>query len=110
MDIKEVWHNIINDLREGSEELPTVPSNTAQPKWFMAYLEEGDVYVDNAINHTPRTNISTRRKIKFSDFYLVASYYERWVKGETGIRNEVSSKSWHSAYILGLISKHYKTA
>ena len=108
MNIKDVWSDITTALREESIEIPTVPSNTAQPKWFIVYLESGRIYVDNAITHTPRTNISTRRKIKFDDFYLVASYYDRWAKGEIGVRHEVSRKSRNTAYIFGLISKFYK--
>lgn len=103
MSAESTWNKIIATLRDTHMEISTVPSNNRKPLWFAAYVENGDLYVQNATIHKPSTNISQRRKITKRDFETVYPYYHRWASGETYLRQEVRTLSRNTAYIFALI-------
>lgn len=105
MSAGKVWGNIISNLSEGPVEASTIPSNNRKPLWLTAYIENGILFVDNAVIHRPSTKMSRRRRISKKDFDTVYSYYHRWANGERHLRQEVRTLSRNTAYIFGLISK-----
>lgn len=105
MSADQVWRNIISSLNETSAEISTVPSNNKEPLWFNAFIENGDLFVQNSANYRPSTQMSKRRKISKKDFDTVYSYYHRWANGERYLRQEVRTLSRNTAYIFALISK-----
>lgn len=104
MSIDSVWSNIVLRLKENPADVRTVPSNKKQPLWFNAYIENGNLFVHNAISHKPSTEMSQRRKISKKDFEIVYSYYYPWSNGERHLRQEVRMLSRNTAYIFGLIA------
>lgn len=105
MSADRVWSNIMTNLKEMPSEVSTVPSNNKEPLWFIAFIENGDLFVKNAVNHRPSTKMSKSRKISKKDFDIVYSYYHRWANGERYLRQEVRTLSRNTAYIFALISK-----
>jgi hypothetical protein len=106
MNAESTWNNIIDLLKEAAAEVVTVPSNNKAPLWFNAYVENGDLFVQNSISHKPSTMMSQRRKISKIDFETVYFYYHRWANGERHLRQEVRTLSRNTAYIFALISKY----
>lgn len=105
MNVDNVWNNIITSLKEKSVDVVTVPSNKKEPLWFNAYIENENLFVQNAISCCPSTQMSQSRKISKKDFDIVYSYYRRWSDGEIHLRREVSMLSRNTAYIFGLIAR-----
>lgn len=62
--------------------------------------------MNKAIENSPSSKISNQRQISKKELLFVYSYYDRWVNGEVGIRQEVSSKSRNTAYIFAIIDKY----
>lgn len=105
MSADQVWSEIMTSLNGKSIELSTIPSNNKEPLWLTAFIENEDLFVNNAVNHKPSTKMSVKRKISKKDFDTVYSYYHRWANGERYLRQEVRILSRNTAYIFALISK-----
>jgi len=110
MIAESLYTKIVNELRAQPTELPTVPSNKTTPKWFRAYIEDGDIYVESAKVNRPSSNMSMRRIISAKDFVKVYSYYDEWANGNTKAKQEAVSESLNSAYIFALIAKYREGA
>ena len=109
MNASNLWNKLLNLAKQSDFEIHTVPQNKSIPLWFQVRVQGDSLIIHNASSHSPSVKLSNERKISFKDFEFVYSYYDRWLKGETGIRHEVSRKSQNTAYIFGLIheaSKH----
>lgn len=100
-----LWDKICSELHSAPVEFVTVPSNKKEQLWFIAYVDNGVVYVDNSRTKKPSTKMSQRRKISRDDFLTVYAYYHRWANGERHLRQEVRSLSRNTAYIFGLVAK-----
>ncbi|MEN0648120.1 hypothetical protein NSQ82_03580 [Caldifermentibacillus hisashii] len=100
MNGEALWNRITSCLSSSGEEIQTTTG-----LWFSASSRDGKLYVDRAIYNSPSSKLSMKRTISKKDFLFVHSYYDRWVKGEMGVRQEVSRKSRNTAYILALIDK-----
>lgn len=101
MSGEALWSRIIDVIPFSGEEIQTTTG-----LWFKASSISGRLYVDNAVDHAPSSELSMQRAISKKDFMLVCSYYDRWVNGEVGVRHEVSRKSRNTAYIFALIDKY----
>lgn len=96
-----LWSRIVAVIPASGEEIQTTTG-----LWFKALSIDGRLYVDKAVDQAPSSELSMQRSISKKDFLLVHSYYDRWVKGEVGVRHEVSRKSRNTAYIFALIDKY----
>ena len=103
MNFEKTWSNMIAQLSENPVEVPTAPSNTRHPVWFNACIDNGELYIQNAISHTPSTQLPQRRKITKSAFATIHAYYVRWMNGEKDIRHEARTQSMNTTYIFALI-------
>jgi len=101
MNGETLWDRILSSLSSSEEELKTTTG-----RWFRAFSLSDKLFVDRAQNHTPSSELSMKRSISKKDFLIVYSYYDRWVNGETGVRQEVIGKSRNTAYIFALIDKY----
>jgi hypothetical protein len=99
-----IWDKVISGLSDKPIEIQTIPSNNRQPLWFSAYLESGNIIVENARLHTPSIRVSKLRKIGKDVFLKVYPFYSRWANGEKHLRQEVREISWNTAYIFALIN------
>ncbi|MEH7178276.1 hypothetical protein [Neobacillus vireti] len=50
------------------------------------------------------------KTITFKDLEHVYQYYERWLNGDTGSRQEAAKKSQNTAYIFALIAEANKAS
>ena len=99
MSAETTWSKIITQIKASPIELPTTPSDKREPLWFRAYMEKGDLYIDNAVNHKPPTKMSMRRKISENDFARVYPYAQLRAKGDNSKYHEVTHLSKNTAYI-----------
>lgn len=106
MNGEQLWSKINQSIGNEQIDIKTVPSNNRSPLWYIAYIENGNLYVDNSINRVPSTKMTGRRIITKDDFLTVFQYYHRWANGETNLRQEVRAMSRNTAYIFGLIAKY----
>ncbi|MBU8917580.1 hypothetical protein BGM25_16220 [Bacillus sp. FJAT-29953] len=104
MDAKTLWEKLINKARVTEFEIHTVPQNSSTPLWFQVGGQGSYLVISKARSNSPSVNLSNDRRISFKDFEFVHGFYERWQKGETGVRQEVSRKSQNTAYIFALIA------
>lgn len=98
MNSEQLWNSIVFGLSSSEEELQTTTG-----LWFRASSENDKLFVEQAVNHSPSSDLTKPRTISKRDFSFVHSYYDRWTNGEIGIRHEVSRKSRNTAYIFALI-------
>lgn len=101
MDGETLWNRIIEQLPLSGEEMQTTTG-----LWFNASSYNGRLYINKAEEHVPSSEISIQRSISKKNFILVYPYYNLWVNGESGIRQEVNRKSRNSAYIFALLDKY----
>lgn len=97
----DIWKRIIMQTSNGGDELQTKTG-----LWFRATSGENTVYVSSAKNHTPSSKISAIRPISKYEFLRVYDYYDRWISGEHGVRQEARNISKNTAYIFALIKKY----
>lgn len=97
MDGQLFWSKIIAQLTDGKE------IQTTRGLWFRAFVVNNNLYIDQAIDEIPSSQISKRRMITKKDFLFVYSYYEAWASGERGITQTVSKQSQNVSYIFAII-------
>jgi hypothetical protein len=100
MNGEAIWDRVTSIITINGIELQTITG-----RWFRVSCDKGKLFVDEATSHIPSSKLSIRRPISKNDFLLVYSYYDSWINGETGVRQEVSRKSRNTAYIFALIEK-----
>jgi hypothetical protein len=108
MEAANLWGYLLQKARLGEFEIKTVPQIKSIPLWFLVGSQGDYLIIKNAYDNVPSVKLSNERKISFKDFEFVLGYYERWKKGEAGIRHEVSRKSRNTAYIFALITEATK--
>lgn len=99
MNGEELWNIVISRILSTEKEL-----QTKRGFWFRVISKGGKLYVDKAVQNSPSSKITKQRPISKKDFIFVFSYYERWVRGEAGIREEVAQKSQNTSYIFAIIN------
>ncbi len=52
---------LVNNLSDNPRDISTKPITNRVGKWFYAYVEDGNVIVDAAREHTPKCSISKPR-------------------------------------------------
>ena len=110
MNPRDAWQRILSKAEGRTYEIPTTPQNRRIPKWFSVSKDGDSVLVANAKEKAPSVSLTHERRITFSDFESIFSYYEIRKSGAKGISGEVASKSMNSAYIFALIDDAHNTA
>ncbi|MCM3768758.1 hypothetical protein [Neobacillus niacini] len=104
MEAKVLWSNLLKQAQEAEFEIHTIPQNQRTRLWFQVEVQGNYLVISKAKRNSPSARLSMERKISYKDFEFVFRYYERWLKGEPGVRQEVAQKSQNTAYIFALIS------
>ena len=104
MSFKREWSIIINKLMDNSVELCTVPKIKKQPVWFSVSTDGDHIFINNANNHKPSSNLSKERILTYQNFEQVYPFYLKREKGEP-VSKEVSSITLNQVYYFSLI-KH----
>jgi hypothetical protein len=108
MQPKQLWDDLLSRSKESEFEISTVPQTKSVPLWFVVKVVGDYLVIKNAKYNVPSVKLSHERKISYKDFELVFGYYDRWRRGETGVRKEVSRKSQNTAYIFAMIAEAKK--
>jgi hypothetical protein len=108
MNAQILWDKIQEKARLSELEIQTVPQVRRDPLWFQVSTQGNYLIIRKAKDNRPSVNLSFDRKISYRDFEFVCGYYERWLKGEKGVRHEVSRKSRNTAYIFALVAEAAK--
>jgi hypothetical protein len=103
-----LWNHLRAKASLSEFEIHTVPQNKSVPLWFLVGKKDKHLVIKKAKLHSPSVKISMDRTITFKDFEYVYRYYERWLKGDTGSRQEAVKKSQNTAYIFALIAEASK--
>ena len=101
------WLKIINDLRSDPRDLHTTPKTNKKPLWFFACTDGTFIYVSNAKNHSPSTNISVTRKLGYAEFERIFPIHLRRERGESiSIEAALATKNqvyWYSIFNFCLL-------
>jgi hypothetical protein len=108
LNAREIWNYLLKRVNESEFEIHTVPKNRRKPRWFVVIGKDESIIIQEAKINRPSVELSTERKLTFKDFEFVYSYYDRWLTGEVGVRQEVTRSSRNTAYILALIADSRK--
>lgn len=101
----KLWNKIISTLLDNPEELVTIKQDGTKGIWFLASVNNGDLYINNAKINKPSSNLAAERRITEAEFLRTYPYYFRWRNYENGIRQEaISLASQNTSYIFALIS------
>lgn len=111
-DKKEImWSDVVNAYVNNARDVKTdpkphkVPNYTTNPKglWFYVYAEKGNIYIENARNHSNSSRISGRRKLENEKFDAMLSLYERRKKGEA-VSQEATDTTRNQVYWYGIFA------
>jgi len=101
-----LWKKILETLgRDGRDIEIYALQPRGETKYFHAKSEGRVIKVDKAKNHFPSSKISAHRQVKFDDFVDIANLYNDYVKGKTGIREEMRDNCHNTSYIISLINE-----
>jgi len=100
---KESWNKILETLGKDIEISSLQPRG--KTKYFHAKREGFVIKVDKAENHSPSSKISSERQINFDEFVYIANLYNDYIRGKTGIRQEMRDNCHNTSYILSLINE-----
>ncbi|MDD4543268.1 MAG: hypothetical protein PHY13_05825 [Clostridia bacterium] len=101
MNGESLWEKICNQLSINGEEL-----HTTTGLWFLALSLSDAIIVDRALDHKPSSRLAMKRFISKEEFLNVYPYYELWIKGIPGIRQEARDISQNTSYIFSLIENY----
>lgn len=99
--MENVLRNIVLNLKNNPRDLKTVPLK-GEGKWFYAYEDKGDIYVDSAIEHNPSCSIAIRRKLQQKEFELIYKIYLRRENGEQ-VSQEATEVTRNQVYWYSII-------
>jgi hypothetical protein len=95
--MQNIWLKIIKDLSYNPRDLHTVPKINKKPLWFYAYSDGNFIYIDNAKEHLPSSNISGIRKLSLSEFERMYPIHKRREQGES-VSKEAQKASINQVY------------
>jgi len=101
MTSENLWERICSQLSETGDELQTTTG-----LWFSTLSASDIIIVGKAIKHKPSCRIAMERVISREEFLNVYPYYESWIKGIPGIRQEARDISQNTSYIFALIKEY----
>ena len=102
------WEQIFSSYTNNPRDVKTVPFHR-DGIWFYVYVENDNVYVKNARNHTDSSNIKIRRKIEKEKLDAMLSLYHRRKKVNLFRRKQKKSQSIRftgTAYLLIWVRKN----
>ena len=96
------WEQIFSSYTNNPRDGKTVPLHM-DGIWFYVYVENDNVYVKNARNHTDSSNIKNRRKIEKEKLDVMLSLYHRRKKGES-VSQEAKEITINQVYWYGIFA------
>ncbi len=81
IDREITWKEIVLSYRNHPRDVKTIPLYR-EGIWFYVYVENGDVYLENAKNHVNSSNMKVRRKLDKKKFDTMVEIYGQRLRGE----------------------------
>ena len=101
--MKDVWVKILNDLLKGSKELPTTPKTNKAPVWFLASTDGEKIYINEAVENKPSSNLKSRRVLTYKNFEDIYPIHLRRESGEK-VSKEATDATRNQVYYFSLIN------
>lgn len=98
------WNKIVDKLKDGSVELPTVPKTNRTPVWFVATTDGDKIYINKSLQNGPSCSLKMQRILDHSTFQKIYPLYLKRENGEQ-VSQEATSITVNSGYYYSLI-KH----
>jgi len=92
----EILDKILCDLLNSPRDLKTIPLER-DGRWFYAYVNNGNIYVDKAKTKTPSSELKQPQKLKHNEINKVYSIYLRRLTGER-VSYEATAATRHQVY------------
>ena len=99
---KVMWNDIVNAYINSPRDVKTIPMNK-EGQWFYVYVEDDNIYIECALNHSNSCIISNRRKLEKEKLDAMLSLYHRRKKGEA-VSKEATQTTQNQVYWYGIFS------
>lgn len=95
------WQTIYESFLHNSRDVRTTPKTNRTPLWFFVYAEKGDIYIENAKNHSNSSKITQRRKLDKNNFTKMMNLNDQRDRGFS-VSEEARSVTVNQVYWFGI--------
>ena len=99
---KITWEERVTSYKKDPRDVKTVPLRKSGI-WFYVYVENGNVYIENAKNHTDSSKLKCRRKLAKMELEAMLSIYHRRNNGES-FTQEATDITYNQVYWYGIFA------
>jgi hypothetical protein len=99
---KITWEEIVTSYKKHPRDVITVPLRKSGI-WFYVYVENDNVYIENAKNHTSSAKLKCRRTLEKCKLDAMLSIHYRRKNGEA-VTQEAIDTSYNQVYWYGIFS------
>ena len=96
------WEEIVLSYKNNPRDVKTVPLK-GDGIWFYVYVENDNIYVENAKNHLDSYKIKNRRRLEQEKLDAMHSLYDRRNKGEA-IYQDAKIITYNQVYWYGIFA------
>lgn len=96
------WEDIISSYKNNPRDVKTVPLQ-GTGIWFNVYVENENIYIDRAKNHSNSSIIRNRRSLEKEKIDVMLSLYYRRKKGEA-VAQEAKDATQNQVYWYGIFA------
>ncbi len=96
------WDTIVKEYSKNPRDVKTVPLKT-DGRWFFVSVQDRDVYITNAKNHSVSSKISQPRKLDKENFNTMLSLYNKRKKGEP-VSKTAANTTQNQVYWYGIFA------
>ena len=101
--MQKVWNNIVSSLTNSEREFPTTPKTKKEPVWFLASSDGERIYINEAKENKPSSNLKCRRVLTYENFKEVYPIHLRRERGEK-VSKEATKVTRNQVYYFSLIN------
>ncbi|GEM_PF-2648208 len=103
-DVEGAWKTLLERIGEGNDFSVFSIQKRKPIRYFHAEVSGDYIIIDRAKKHLETVNITKKRRVDFNQFRCVARLYNRYIKGEVGIRPLMRDKcGYNTSYVISLI-------
>ena len=94
---------IVSSYKNNPRDVKTNPINNKEAVWFYVYVDNDNIYIENAINHSKSSVIKSRRRLDVNNFDTMLLINERRNNGEK-VSKEAGSITVNQVYWYGIFA------
>lgn len=95
------WQTVYESFQRNPRDVRTTPKTNRTPLWFFVYAENGDLYIENAKNHSNSSKITQKRKLDKNNFEKMMHLSDRRDRGFS-VSKEARSVTVNQVYWFGI--------